>query len=73
MIRHIFSDLLHGASFAPFAFLAASIVFPSALTALLQANRMVLALSGIIAALYVVHEFISAAWGKPKRRRTPDS
>jgi hypothetical protein len=63
-------DLLKGAAFFPFVLLATSIANAHALELLAKSNRLVLFLSGMIAALYVLAEFIRSAQGP--RPATPD-
>jgi len=66
------NDLLKGASFFPFVLLSISIVDPKFLKLLVETNHLVLFLSGVIAALYVIGEFISAAQGKPDKSAAED-
>lgn len=64
-ISLITSDLLKGAAFFPFILLAISIFDARYLELLAETNRLVLFLSGVIAALYVLAEFIRSAQGPP--------
>lgn len=66
-------DLLKGAAFFPFVLLATSIWIPQNLELLAQSNRLVLCLSGVIAAMYVLAEFIRAAQGPKPATMTSEA
>ncbi len=60
----VVNDLLKGATFFPFLLLAMSIWHNRYLEMLISSNRLVLFLSGLIAGLYIVGEFVRQAQGK---------
>lgn len=64
-------DLLKGAAFFPFVLLATSIAKTQNLELLAQSNQLVLCLSGFIAAMYVLAEFIRSAQGPAPDRPMP--
>ena len=65
----IVADLLRGGAFFPFVLLSLSIADPQFLRVLVEADRVVLTLSGTIASLYVLGEFIRAAQGYTLERQ----
>lgn len=63
---HIANDLLRGATFFPFLAITGSIIDKSLAIALLDSSRIVLFLSGALASLSVLSDFVRTAQGKER-------